>query len=101
MRVGPTTPTVPTTCPSTSYGAVTTLHSSSDTKPDSPPMKICTPSARPRMSSSRSTRRKRGFAANENLRGFGGGADVEQLQQAGFLLEHVEELAQVHHVRRQ
>ena len=41
--VGPITPTVPTTSPSTLYGEVTTLTSSGALTPDSPPMKICTP----------------------------------------------------------
>src|SRR5258706_12056472 len=43
MRVGPMTPTVPTTSPSTLYGEVTTLTSSGALTPDSPPMKTCTP----------------------------------------------------------
>jgi hypothetical protein len=38
MRVGPITPSVPTTRPSTSYGAVTTDSSSKGTTWLSPPM---------------------------------------------------------------
>ena len=45
MRVGPITPSVPTTLPLTSYGAVTTLISSTGISCESPPMKICTPVA--------------------------------------------------------
>src|SRR4029077_11949247 len=43
MRVGPITPTAPTTSPSPLSGEVTTLTSSGASTPDSPPMKICTP----------------------------------------------------------
>jgi len=74
MRVGPITPTVPMICPSASYGAVTTLHSSSGAM---------------------RTRRRCRAALPER------GAQLKNLHEQRLRFEELEQLPQPRHVRRE